>query len=137
MKVKRIYDHEAPPEKWADALDEKGESKKVPPVKCLRILHAGPRQKFSTKFIGGGTQDGWLELSGGVISIKTEEGTPLRYRVLREPGHFCCHCGQTVHDSRLGAAHVEKEHAGEASPDPNNPSGYHRSLTYECEREGD
>jgi len=64
------------------------------------------------------------------------------FTILREPGHYCCHCGEKLPENdgqadedglTVGAKHVQENHAGVPSPDPNNPAGYRWITHYETE----
>lgn len=66
---------------------------------------------------------------GDEIEFKTVP--PAKYRIVKSRGRYCCHCGDKLEDddfSQLpGAAaraHVNTEHPGEESPDPDYPYGY-------------
>lgn len=112
------------------------------PLDHVRVLSTGatPLQHFSPRFVLGAAGEGWLRLERDriVLDVRDPAGEPvgLVYRILASPGVFCCHCGK-----RLGAgdqvarAHLEQLHAGEASPDPQNPAGYRVDNFYRCELE--
>ncbi len=152
MHFKRIYDHEAPKDDWSErtevktvkVLDQKTgelvdheikETRKFPPVKHMKIIHAGDRWNFSTRVMAMGVKEGWLTHSNDRVGIKTEDGS-LDYNVNREPGCYCCHCGDPMESGRKAERHVEDAHSGKKSPDSNNPAGYCITHAYECERVG-
>lgn len=106
----------------------------------VQVLHAGPRQKFSPDLIDKAIREGWLERRQGRFVLKSEP--VVVYRIVREPGYYCCHCGQELPDAgqmveggrTVGLAHVAT-HGARSSPDRNNPSGYARLNAYDCEKE--
>jgi hypothetical protein len=103
-------------------------------LKGVKVIHAGPKQKFSPSSLLDGMSQGWLTMADGVITVRNADGADVQYRVVRTPGYYCCHCGEklpgdpAVIDGPEGAAvrkkHVEDSHRGKKSPDPENPSGY-------------
>lgn len=170
MLLKRKYDHDAPTERWTKSYSPcpvcKGSGarliggkpsvcdgtgceagrvvKLIPPVVGVEVLHAGDRQNFSPSLIRQGQKAGWLTFEADRLTILDSEGDPVTYKVVREPGSYCCHCGEELPDASardedsgmtVGQLHVAERHAGETSPDPNNPSGYRRDDFYACEKE--
>jgi hypothetical protein len=105
-----------------------------PPVRGVEILHAGPVQHFSPALIEQGTAKGWLVVSGESLTITTAESV-VRYRVVRRPGYYCCHCDRLLDDGSGATAHLAAAHAGVESPDPGNVAGYRRDNFYACRRE--
>lgn len=118
MLLKRLYDH----------------SGEQPRVSGIKVLRAGPRQKFSTRFIEGGSAEGWLSMTQGKVILHGSGGDVV-YRIERAPGYYCCHCERKLDDGPGGRVHVETAHAGKASPDPSNPSGFRRDNFFACVRE--
>lgn len=153
MQLKRIHDWDAPMRQWTrleqvrhhpltapngDVITEQIE----PPVRCVRVLHASGRQRFSPRLVETATAQGWMEERDGRIVITTEAG-PVSYRIERMPGRYCCHCGEKLPDDDdtglpggLARAHVAAKHAGKKSPDKDNPAGYLCIRYYDCVREG-
>ncbi len=121
MQLKRIYDHDAPKEKWStrtevckgcdrgkvvnadrDGVDDcpicggDGQIKvAVPPVSGIKVLRAGRVQRFTQNFVNGGLQEGWLSMGDGRIVLHAEPEN-LTYRIVRVPGAYCCHCDEPV-----------------------------------------
>ena len=116
MLLKRVYDH----------------STGSPVLDHVKVLRAGSRQNFSTRFIEKGLADGLLTLSGDRLVLNTKP--ELVYQVWRRPGSYCCHCDAPLDDSATAKAHLDKEHKGKTSPDAGNPAGYRRDNFYACER---
>jgi len=162
MLLKRIYNHDAPQEEWgtrsAACQECHGRGKivetnpvdhaaaivscqacagsgnvvtRVPPVSGIVVLRAGSWQNFSPSFIEGGQREGWLTRDKDRLTIHCAD-PPVVYRIIRQPGYYCCHCDQALDDSPTGQLHVSTAHAGSISPDPNNPSGYRWDLYYRC-----
>jgi hypothetical protein len=100
----------------------------------IEVLRSSLRQNFSPNLLAGGAREGWLELGGGKVKILARSGTRT-YRILRGPGTYCCHCAKELGSAEDARVHLELEHKGRASPDPNNPAGYRKIHHYECERE--
>ncbi len=133
MLLKRVYDHEASRDQWTPRYNDRGvEVDRIPPLKAIKLLHAGPRQNFSPSLIEGAIAEGWVAMGDGQIVLRTEP--PASYRIVRVPGYYCCHCQKKLEDGPSGKTHVEAVHAGQTSPDPGNPSGYRRDNFYACER---
>lgn len=107
-------------------------------VSGVQVLHAGAKQKFTSDLIERGSAEGWLSMGQGKVTVHAEGGD-VRYRIIRSPGYYCCHCGQQLEgDPRIGdgpeaakkrLAHVQEKHRGQPSPDPENPSGYMGTTT--------
>jgi hypothetical protein len=126
MLLKRIHDH----------------SSGAPVVIGVKVLRAGRKQKFTPQLIERGIMEGWLALGGGRITLTGHDGAQHVWRIVRSPGRYCCHCGERLGDNadnmelaRLAQAHVAAKHAGVASPDPENPSGYLCTHAYKGVRE--
>lgn len=117
MLLKRHYDQTTDP----------------PTLTRVTVLHAGPRQRFSIRFLDQGIEAGFLALAGGAVHLKTEP--PLVYRVLRVPGLYCCHCGAAQVSAEQARAHVAAAHPGIPSPDPCNRAGYEQIHYYDCEQQ--
>lgn len=121
MKLKRIYDHSG------------GE----PRASHLVVYSTPEVQKFSTGVVERLVEDGLMTLGGGKIILKTAEGEEdVVYRIVAGPGHYCCHCNARLGGEQEGRTHVEQEHEGEESPDPNNPAGYRRDHGYTAVLDG-
>lgn len=136
MRLKRIY-HQDKLER-----DKAGAVTKMLPgaVKGVQVLRAGRGiQHLSRNFIDGGVREGWLVMGEGQVMIRPVEGPAVIYRIVRAPGHYCCHCdaaivdaGQMTAGQTKGQRHVAEAHRGQPSPDPNNPAGYRRDNFYTC-----
>lgn len=110
----------------------------------VEILHAGPRQKFSPQQVVQGLREGWLLMEGPIITVKGVNES-VRYRIERDPGFYCCHCGiklqgepsdeQSCRNNSERLKHVATEHEDETSPDPSNPAGYFGINHFDCVRE--
>lgn len=113
MRLKRIYNKEAPKKDWTevgetcqtckgkgviinatlDGIDKCPDCtdgqvvRLVPPVAGVEIQHAGPRQNFSPNFVWGGQQEGWLSMQGVELTIAGVNRT-LIYDILRVPGRY-------------------------------------------------
>lgn len=113
MKLKRVY------------VDDK--------LSHVEVKSAPRVQKISTKLAEQMVSQGLMTLGNYRVTIKTHADEPdLEYRIASGPGYYCCHCNATLGGEREGRSHVEAEHKGAESPDPNNPSGYRRDLCYTC-----
>lgn len=153
MLLKRVYDHSAPREKWrkqyrgkdgriVDDVKDAASERDIPPVLGVRILHAGPKQKFSPSFVAAGTEEGWLTITQSHLVIQGPE-EQVTYRVERTPGHYCSYCRKPLVDAGApgdsgetrGSEHVRVNHNAEGpSPDPANPNGYEYISYYDCTR---
>lgn len=123
----------------------------------VEVLHAGPRQRFTPRLIEKGVSEGWLKFRDGMVVVEGVNCS-LRYRVVREPGYYCCHCGAQLQSTNEAREHV-KTHSRQVvvnpswfervflgarpetvyetpAADPDNPSGYRRDNFYECVLEG-
>ncbi len=132
MFLKRLHDHTDPDN---------------PTVRnVIRILRAGPRQHFSPELVQRATAEGWMSLVQGVLTLHGEDGD-VRYRMLRSPGYYCCHCGMALEEAGAwadegrtttqGMVHVATAHPKKASPDASNPAGYERITYFDCVRQGE
>jgi hypothetical protein len=153
MELKRVYDHGAPKSKWrvhqagrrravnpGKLLGQRSvigiNEQLVPPVRSVRITRR-PRtgvQHFTPELVRCGIDEGWLSMVDGVLTIHAENGA-MTFNITREPGRYCCHCGQKLTDDGNGAAarvHVATAHPGAPSPDPENPSGYCCINYFDC-----
>jgi len=133
MLMKRLYDI---PDGWEPQRNERGELLNPLPVAALSLKHTGtnPEQNFSRRMVDAGLQEGWLSMARGTLTLHTTEDD-LAYTILKTPGTYCCHCDMRLDDDPSGASnrqHVEREHPGEASPDPANPAWYRVTNAYEC-----
>lgn len=144
MMLKRIY--KTPPD-WAPVRNVRGPDGTLPdPTRpegaCLNppaldyvsLGHTGidRRQNFSERLIQTAIAEGWCSLGQGQLTLHVMP-EDLVYTIERLPGVYCCHCGARLEaGDRAARAHVAQQHAGAASPDPANPSGYRRVNAYEC-----
>lgn len=94
-------------------------------------------QTLTKRFVDTGLLEGWLSMGQGRIVIQNLEGEDLIYEIVRTPGLYCCHCHEPQGSWREARKHVAAAHAGSASPDPQNPSGYRQENGYVCVRQGD
>lgn len=120
----------------------------VPPMVGIELLSAPPKQKFDEKKIKDYIAAGWLKKTETHFIIVHSEGE-THYRIVRKPGRYSCFTGEKLPDDdflpggginpgptgALARAHIAKHHAGEESPDPENPSGYYCTRSYKCVRE--
>ncbi len=108
----------------------------LPEITHIEVLNVGAEQKLSINFIDTGIEEGWLSLADGKITIKTgPDDEDLVFKVERRPGKYSCYTGE-----RLGSEKAAREHVAQfedASPDPNNPSGWRDDRFYACVRESD
>lgn len=160
MRLKRVYNHDAPEEEWVtdeedcptcgakgvvvneagdgleDCSDCEGEGvrvRQIPPVAGVEIQQASKHQKFTPHIVEEGTYQGWITMADGQIIVDGENGR-LVYDIVRTPGVYCCHCGSKMGGgNRVAQAHVNNRHSGEESPDPENPAGYEQINYYDCE----
>lgn len=114
-------------------------------VSGLEIKHTGtrPEQNFSTTLVAEWIGSGLASISGDMLLLSTKP-EPLRYKILRKPGYYCCHTGKRMEmspeaygDPALAAIEgrqylKDAGLLGKLSPDRNNPSGYRRTHAYEC-----
>lgn len=116
MLLKRIYDR----------------SSGKPVLDHIKVLRAGDKQHFSTRFIATGQTIGYVSVADGMITLTTKP--KLVYNIIRAPGYYCCHCDAPMSDGAEARGHLEVEHKGKKSPDPSNPAGYRKDNFYACER---
>lgn len=121
MHLKRLYDKNDP-----DAANLR-----APRVKLLSLHQV---QRFSVEHVMVAVVDGYMTLSRGRLVIH-HSGGDVVYRIRRVPGVWCCHCRKRQRDGASARKHVIDAHAGHASPDKNNPSGYEQLNAIEGERE--
>ena len=109
MRLKRIYDHDAPKKKWMSRQEEcatcqgKGvvvnetldgvkdcpdctdgvRTIPVPPVAGIEVQHVGAsgKQNFSVRLINGGLSESWLSIERGRVIIHGVNKT-LTYKVI-------------------------------------------------------
>ncbi len=127
MYLKRQFDRSEP-----------GAPQALPKVKVLRL---SDRQRFSPSAVLEGVMAGFMTLSRGRLVIHgTAPGAErtaadVVFKIKRVPGLWCCHCRARMSDSVQAQQHVIANHAGQASPDRNNPAGYEQLNALDCERE--
>jgi hypothetical protein len=127
MLVKRVYEDV---KEGAEVV-----KRRLPLIEIINV--GGKLRKFSPNLIQGGIMEGWLELSPTHVTFKTPGG-PIKFKITRTPGYFCCYCGKAVNDGAEAREHIQAEHPGAGpSPDRNNPHGYGCDNAYVCEREGE
>lgn len=69
MLLKRLYDR----------------SGETPVVNGIAVLRAKARQHFSPNLLEIGQREGWLTVSGNVLTILSDP--PLVYHIVRTPGY--------------------------------------------------
>ncbi len=113
MKLRRLYDLDAPKSKWihqeevcipcrgkGNVLNDSGDEiiscpdcddgiqvRIIPPVSGVEVLHTGPRQHFSPRLVEGASREGWLQLENGRLTINGSN-RKLVYEVKRPPGQY-------------------------------------------------
>lgn len=139
MLLKRLYD----PADVAKLRDPNDPTERITPI-GIKVLRAGPRQKFSPDLIAQGVAQGWLAIGDGKVTLKGDDGD-VAYTITRSPCYYCCHCGMALEDAGAreeaggltrGQRHVLAEHGTAPSPDPNNPAGYEHLAAYDCVKKG-
>lgn len=97
------------------------------------ILHTGysQEQNFSTRLVTNALSEGWMSMQNGEIILKASP-EDLVYKILRGPGYYCCFDHMKFDDAVSAKNHVDTQHKGEKSPDPNNPHGYEKINHYHC-----
>jgi len=149
MKLKRIYDI---PENWQPIYeimrDQNGNPildndqntikrlTNAPPLKGIEIQNTGThaQQNFSTGLVLAAITEGWMAIDGAKLTIKAAPEN-LNYKIIREPGKYCLHCGEKLTDdanNEMAKMHVMSKHAGQESPDATNPAGYAKINHFEC-----
>lgn len=119
--------------------------KRTPDPAVVEVVLAGPLQRFSPPSIEDGAAKGWMVRDNGSLVIHGLDGD-VRYRVVREPGYYCCFCSPAgkpavpLASGEDARAHLAAEHPGlpsrdTPSPDPGNPGGYARLNAYESVKE--
>lgn len=109
--------------------------------KCTHVTvkHTGtsPEQNFSHRLVENGVADGWIEMGGSSLVIKTD-GEPLRYEIKRTPGYYCSSTGERIPVSAMAWASQRRGElasreamfwlakAGKA------PTDYEVTNAYEC-----
>jgi hypothetical protein len=155
MELKRIFDKESPEFvqameirrslvakfmgdglTWAQAMDKANDDPKyvaaIPKPVGIDVKHTGhsAKQNFSTKLVHELLEAGMLTLDKDLV-LKTASAD-LRYKVLRRPGLYCCHCSYRPGDQLEARAHIKSKHFGVVSPDKQNPYGYAQLSHFEC-----
>lgn len=108
----------------------------APGLSHIEVYDTGttPAQHFTSRFVERGKEEGWLTIENGILTIYAEPEN-LVYRVLRVPGRYSCFDGRKLPDDDTGAlarAYLAEHHAGQPSPDPENPAGYRMINYYDC-----
>lgn len=147
MKLKRFYQKS---EGWVRQVNARlpsgelmvpsmaeGDCLNPPALDYVELQHTGttPEQNFSDTLIEGALKEGWARFSDDGSLILDVSPEPLRYKINRTPGRYCCHCSARLDEDVTGAKareHVATEHAGVTSPDKANPAGYVRTHSYDC-----
>lgn len=98
----------------------------------VQVKRAGTVQKFTPGFVNTGLLEGWVALDGRKLTLRTRP--KLAYRIVRTPGRYCCTCEQELASEADARAHLQADHPGVESPDPQNPSGWRVDDFFYCER---
>ncbi|MFQ5757189.1 MAG: hypothetical protein ACE5H7_14015, partial [Acidiferrobacterales bacterium] len=117
MRLKRIYKRD---EFGVLVQNDSGEYV----IDHTKVIRSSERQNFSTRLVERAVTEGWMSIGRGKIVTHTRP--ELSYKIVREPGYYCCHCNKKLDDGPSARTHIEAAHAGKNSPDPGNPSGYRR-----------
>ena len=147
MRLKRIYNHDAPKKQWSTRMEVCRECDRgkvvnaagdgvenclvcggdgkmeiaVPPVRGIQVLRAGMVQRFTQNFINGALKEGWLSIGNGCMTINAIAGA-LTYRIVRVPGAYCCHCLESVPGGdSLAAAKESLQHVTQAHQGEDSP----------------
>lgn len=84
-------------------------------------------QKISKRAVQAGVAAGTHTITPEAIVLHTSNLGDVAFNITLAPGRHCLHCGHHIAEDPTGAqmrAHIEAEHSGQASPDPNHPAGY-------------
>ena len=160
MRLKRVYDWDAPQDHWPKRHYDRNtnhpvdsptpgqdvELRLVPPIKGVIILGARPRQKFPVSLVEQGIFEGWIEIAKGQIVVTGMNHREV-YDIVRGPGHWCLLCDSKIPDggqpvqtefgrTTRAVEHVRVQHPGQKSPNPENPNGIELLACYDCSREG-
>lgn len=119
LLLKRLYDRSVEPPRFLG----------------LKVKHAGPRQKFTILMVEELMRDGLMTMEGNVLILHAE-AKQIRYRIVRQPGFYCCYCNHALKDSDEARRHVTT-HDTSVMADSQNPSGYRLDHFYDCVREAD
>lgn len=111
-------------------------------VTHMLVQHTGtsPQQNFADRLVEQGIDEGWIAVSGMVLTLKAEPES-LRYSIVRTPGYYCRSNGARIPLSeralrRLATRQMDAPRAealawlasqGLAADD------YDVTLAYECE----
>ena len=125
MILKRIYKR-----------DSSGGLVQPPTLDYVSVGHTGvhPEQNFSPGLVLAGVQEGWIKIEGEYLILNVHP-EPLRYKILRLPGRYCCHCGEKLPDDdggELSRIHLAQYHLNVPSPDSKWQAGYMRLNEYQC-----
>jgi len=122
----------------AEALARKADLKIPSPVPIgVEVHRIIPKQGFPTETVQAGLAQGWMSVGRKKLTIHGSNGEVV-YKILYEPGRWCCHCDAKLPDDpqgRAARAHVASTHGNKPSPDPQYPAGYLCDNYYECELE--
>ena len=125
-------------------------ARQLEPAPYIRVVSSSKFWNVTQNVIDKGVLEGWLAIGGGNIVLNAvldpirlgrAEEPPVNfvdvtYKILRVPGHYCCHCNEKIEDDGRGTQareHLRTAHFGVESPDPQNPSGWRRDSFYRCE----
>lgn len=134
MLLKRFY---KTPKDWVREVDENGVCTNPPEFDYVSLAHTGVdiNQNFSVDLVTEALNKKWMTMEEGKLTLLIHP-VNLYYKILREPGRYCCHCGDKLQDDIKGSLarlHIASKHPDKESPDPNNASGYCRINHFECE----
>jgi hypothetical protein len=102
------------------------------PLASVEILDAKDHENVARSAVDRWIFDGVASLDRGQLVLHSKP--KLTYEIVRWPGRYCCHCYAPLDNEAEAVAHLDEEHKGKKSPDPNNPSGWYVADYYECEK---
>lgn len=94
--------------------------------------------RFKPQWLLAAVTQGWASLAQGRITLHTVGGD-VAWRIVREPGAYCCCCGDRVGDGPTAdpaeaarrCTYVAACQAYQPGADPENPAGYRVDNYYE------
>lgn len=138
MLLKRIYKRVLD-EKDNPIIDLHGkivlemDEKDKPIIDHVKVIRKSKnsKQNFSTKFILNGFKSKLVSIVDDVITLNTKP--ELNFKIIREPGYYCCHDDEPCGTGAEARSYLEENFKDIESPDPNNPSGYRKDNFYATE----
>lgn len=107
-----------------------------PVLDHIKVRRLSKRQNFTQKFIDRAIREGFMSMIRGKIVLHDVDGD-LTFKIVRSPGHFCCHDNAPLGGEKEARAYVAANFKGVESPDKNNPSGYRKDNFHACELVGE